>query len=112
MTTPIKGLLSGAFCLGLLALLPAVWTPPAGAEPKDPTGLVVAEEGAEASAQAQGRRAKKKKDGGLLDDIGLGSLDQIPWDAFGLGMVLSALVGAGGGFIYAGIAEPKEEAEP
>lgn len=109
MTTPIKGLLSGAFCL---ALLSAVWAPPAGPERKETTALVVADEVAEGPAQAQGRRAKKGKDGGLLDDIGVGSLDEIPWDAFGLGMVLSALVGAGGGFIYAGIAEPREKAEP
>lgn len=74
--------------------------------------MVVTAEVAEAPAQAQGRKAKKKEDGGLLDDIGLGSLDEIPWDAFGLGVVLSALVGAGGGFIYAGIAEPREKAEP
>ena len=112
MTTPIKGLLWGTFCFALPALLSAVWAQPADAVRKEPTGLVVADEAGGAPAQAQGRREKKKRNGGLLDDIGLGSLDEIPWDAFGLGMILSALVGAGGGFIYAGIAEPREKAEP
>ena len=109
MTTPIKGLLMGAFCL---SLLPIAWTSPAYAKQDKATETVLIGKAEEAAVQAQGRRAKRRNNGGLLDDIGLGSLDEIPWDAFGLGMVLSALVGAAGGFIYAGIAEPREEAEP
>ena len=112
MTTPIKGPAIGTLCLAA-ALLPALWSAPAEASRPDPNESTVTDgEAAEIEVQAQGRRKKTEKDGGLLDDIGLGSLDEIPWDAFGLAMVLSALVGAGGGFIYAGIAEPREKAEP
>ena len=109
MTTPIRGLLTAGLLIAA-ALVPAL----AGTEATEKELPMAAAEGAsaETAPAAQGRRDKRNKDGGLLDDIGLGSLDEIPWDAFALAMVLSALVGAGGGFIYAGIAEPKEKAEP
>lgn len=38
-----------------------------------------------------------------LDQIGLGSLDKIPWEAFPIALGLSALIGAAGGFVYAGL---------
>lgn len=110
MTTPIKALLAGLFFVAA-TLLPGLGGPAEAAD-LDTTEVVLSSaERVGLAPQAQARK-KKEKDGGLLDDIGLGSLDEIPWGAFGLGMVLSALVGAGGGFIYAGIAEPREKAEP
>ena len=47
--------------------------------------------------------AKKDREKGLLDKVGLGSLRDVPWDAFPAALALSALIGAAGGFVYAGI---------
>jgi hypothetical protein len=110
MTTPIKGLLAGLIFFAA-ALLPVLAGPAEAANFDRTEAILSSAEAGDLAPEAQGRK-KKEKNGGLLDDIGLGSLDEIPWGAFGLGMVLSALVGAGGGFIYAGIAEPREKAEP
>ena len=43
------------------------------------------------------------KDEGLLDRLGLESLDEIPWEVFPVALLLSAVVGAAGGLIYAGL---------
>jgi hypothetical protein len=50
-------------------------------------------------AQRKGKRDKEN----LLDKIGLGSLEDIPWGTFPLALGLSALVGAAGGFVYSGL---------
>ena len=47
--------------------------------------------------------AKKARSEGVLEKVGLGSLEDIPWEAFPPALVLSALIGAAGGFVYAGI---------
>ena len=47
--------------------------------------------------------AKKSKDEGLLDKVGLGSLEDLAWGALPAALALSALIGAAGGFVYAGI---------
>ena len=43
------------------------------------------------------------KEKGLLDRVGLGSLEDIPWEAFPLALGLSALIGAAAGLIYGGL---------
>ena len=43
------------------------------------------------------------KDEGLLDKVGLGSLEKIPWETFPIALGLSALIGAAAGLIYAGL---------
>lgn len=44
-----------------------------------------------------------------LDKIGLGSLDKIPWEAFPIALGLAALIGAAGGFVYAGLIGNRNE---
>ena len=43
------------------------------------------------------------KSEGLLDQLGLTSLDDIPWRTFPIALGLSALIGAAAGFVYAGL---------
>ena len=45
----------------------------------------------------------------LLDQIGLSSLDEIPWETFPVALGLSALIGAAAGFIYAGLMGNRDE---
>jgi len=108
MTRPIKtALLGGLIAIsGVFGLVTAAPADERGAEPTVSSRV----DSTLSSAQRRDRtNGGRREDGGLLDDIGLSSLSEIPWDAFGLGIVMSALVGAGGGFIYAGIAEPKDK---
>ena len=45
----------------------------------------------------------------LLDQFGLNSLDEIPWEAFPVALGLSALIGAAAGFVYAGLVGTKSD---
>lgn len=59
------------------------------------------------------QRRNKKSEESLLDKVGLGSLEDIPWETFPLALGLSALIGAAGGFVYGGLVEdgrPKRDA--
>ena len=56
------------------------------------------------------RRAQARTDrGGLIERLELDSLAEIPWDAFIVGLSISAALGAVGGVIYAGLRPPEEE---
>lgn len=57
---------------------------------------------AESCVHAQ-RPKKDKPDDGLLDKVGLGSLEDIPWSTMPLALGLSALIGVAGGFVYSGL---------
>lgn len=59
------------------------------------------------------QRRNKKSEESLLDKVGLGSLEDIPWETFPLALGLSALIGAAGGFVYGGLVQdgrPKRDA--
>ncbi|MDQ4144957.1 MAG: hypothetical protein M3198_14700 [Actinomycetota bacterium] len=47
--------------------------------------------------------ARRDRSEGILDKVGLGSLEDIPWEALPVALGLSAIIGAAGGFVYAGI---------
>ena len=47
----------------------------------------------------------------FLDKIGLGSLKALPWETLPAALALSALVGAGGGFVYSGLASTRNDRE-
>ena len=50
-----------------------------------------------------------KREDNWLDEIGLGSLDKIPWEAFPIALGLAAFIGAAGGFVYAGLMGNRNE---
>lgn len=47
----------------------------------------------------------REDDETLLDKVGLGSLRDVAWEAFPVALGLSALIGAAGGFVYAGLSK-------
>ncbi len=51
----------------------------------------------------QAKHGKDKDEGGWLDALGLSSLEDVPWEAFPVGLALSALIGTVGGIIYVGL---------
>ena len=57
------------------------------------------------------KKTRSEKDDGVLDKIGLGSLEEIPWSTLPLALVLSVLVGAAGGFVYSGLIGPPDAAK-
>ena len=57
-------------------------------------------------ACVRAQRSEKNKDEGLLDKVGLGSLEDVPWATFPLALGLSALIGLAGGFVYSGLTGP------
>ncbi len=54
------------------------------------------------------KKAGKETNDGLLDQVGLGSLEELPWSTMPLALALSALIGAVGGFVYSGLVGPSE----
>ena len=44
----------------------------------------------------------------LLDQFGLDSLGEIPWETFPVALGLSALIGAAAGLVYAGLVGKKD----
>lgn len=57
----------------------------------------------DACASGSPAAQRKARENTLLDKVGLGSLRRVAWEAFPAALALSALIGAAGGFVYAGI---------
>ena len=56
-----------------------------------------------AESTTSAAKKRPKADDGVLDKIGLGSLEDLPWQTLPLALGLAALIGAAGGFVYAGL---------
>lgn len=72
------------------------------AAPAGALNCPIAESSCDPKAPVAAKRAKDSADG-WLDEIGLGSLEDLPWETLPLALGLSALIGAAGGLVYSGL---------
>ena len=59
--------------------------------------------GSSCERQAPAAAKRTEDDDDLLDKVGLGSLEDLPWETLPVALGLSALIGAAGGFVYSGL---------